>query len=621
MFLTIKDISTGTLIEEPLNIYTINFVYVKEETVNDTIEYRLIYVLDNGIIKIEAYQSREEVDAKLADLGNVSVGGLIQENSYKDFPEIGNASTIYIAKDTGQMYFYDDVLKNYEKIGVSRKGGVYSYNGVIQSTIGAVTTLNKDDLTELVKPSVAFMDGSEVIGNNSVRGVITESTETTVTIRTITDLVIESFVQVPTEADLPTNGAVNVLYFVKELEAFRVWNADSASYVEIKSGGQAVTYVTSNSSTNPFMLDKATPGIYQFTTGNPYIQKDATKPAMNLNIADARLYILQTVSADTPNDTALATYIDSYDFLGDMGRIMTLKTTTSNNWGLINSRTDVRNIKQFMFTTGNQSISGVKTFTELPESRVVPTDNAHLVNKAYVDNQIANNSGAKVIWLNINNITDYFELENGKYYTYVNELPKRTIFMFDRYLSYNSSYLSGNKLYARPDREHKSGAASLVFNSNAMCFWIDEFTEDSNYYENSVNVLSPGEIYPRTCYYFYVSNWQNRNGDAIVDRDTAQEIKGLKTFTALPKSTIVPTDNAHLVNKAYVDSKVVDNLTTADASLSLSANQGKILNEKITTLSAQLGDIESILATLTTPPTITSVSESLDNIVTVEEVA
>lgn len=48
------------------------------------------------------------------------------------------------------------------------------------------------------------------------------------------------------------------------------------------------------------------------------------------------------------------------------------------------------------------------------------------------------------------------------------------------------------------------------------------------------------------------------------------------------------------------DITVVDNLTSSDATAALSAKQGKELSAKIAELEAIIGDINSILATLTT---------------------
>jgi hypothetical protein len=49
----------------------------------------------------------------------------------------------------------------------------------------------------------------------------------------------------------------------------------------------------------------------------------------------------------------------------------------------------------------------------------------------------------------------------------------------------------------------------------------------------------------------------------IVTTDTAQTISGLKTFTTLPQSSVVPVSATDLANKAYVDGKVVSTPTLA----------------------------------------------------------
>lgn len=41
-----------------------------------------------------------------------------------------------------------------------------------------------------------------------------------------------------------------------------------------------------------------------------------------------------------------------------------------------------------------------------------------------------------------------------------------------------------------------------------------------------------------------------------VIKDYSQTISGEKTFTTLPKSSVVPSDDAHFTNKAYVDSAI-----------------------------------------------------------------
>jgi hypothetical protein len=49
--------------------------------------------------------------------------------------------------------------------------------------------------------------------------------------------------------------------------------------------------------------------------------------------------------------------------------------------------------------------------------------------------------------------------------------------------------------------------------------------------------------------YMYLSGYLG----AMVTNNIAQTITGLKTFTTLPESSVAPTNDNQLVNKAYVD--------------------------------------------------------------------
>lgn len=71
MFLEINDISTGTVIQEPLNVYSINFVFEKE--VNG--KYDIIYVLNNGLTKAEEFDTSTEATNRLNEIKEVNAAG------------------------------------------------------------------------------------------------------------------------------------------------------------------------------------------------------------------------------------------------------------------------------------------------------------------------------------------------------------------------------------------------------------------------------------------------------------------------------------------------------------------------------------------------------------------
>lgn len=194
----------------------------------------VVIYLTNGTKFIERFATEEEAEqeAELIREAAKAGGGLLQKDTLSDFPKTGNSGTIYIAKDTGQTYYWDKVSKTYIKTGTAGRTGVYGYGNDLPNTVGATTVVKKSDLNEILKPSVDFSEGSEVIGNNSVHGIITGVNGDDVTITTITDLTIDSFRQVATEADLPTEGVENILYYVQDVDEFRIWDTVDKKWVE-----------------------------------------------------------------------------------------------------------------------------------------------------------------------------------------------------------------------------------------------------------------------------------------------------------------------------------------------------------------------------------------------------
>ena len=194
----------------------------------------VVIYLTNGTKFIEKFNTEAEAIEEVEKVREAmkSGGGLVQKDTLNDFPKTGNAGTIYIAKDTGQTYYWDPITKTYVKTGTEGRTGVYGYGNDLPNTVGATTVVKKSDLNEILKPSVDFSEGSEVIGNNSVHGIITGVNGDDVTITTITDLTIDSFRQVATEADLPTEGVENILYYVQDVDEFRIWDTVDKKWVE-----------------------------------------------------------------------------------------------------------------------------------------------------------------------------------------------------------------------------------------------------------------------------------------------------------------------------------------------------------------------------------------------------
>lgn len=194
----------------------------------------VVIYLTNGTKFIERFATEEEAkeEAELIREAAKAGGGLLQKDTFNDFPKTGNSGTIYIAKDTGQTYYWDKVSKTYITTGTAGRTGVYSTDLSLPATVGSTIIINKSDLNEILKPTVDYSDGSEIIGSNSVHGIIVGSDDTTITVKTITDLVINSFQQVVDLTQLAQPGVANILYYVQDIDEFRVWDDLTGEYVE-----------------------------------------------------------------------------------------------------------------------------------------------------------------------------------------------------------------------------------------------------------------------------------------------------------------------------------------------------------------------------------------------------
>ena len=71
MFLEINDMSTGSLVVEPLNMLSVDSVYIKQA---DS-KYQLFYKLNNGLIRIEEFDTQAEADNRLDEVKEMSIGG------------------------------------------------------------------------------------------------------------------------------------------------------------------------------------------------------------------------------------------------------------------------------------------------------------------------------------------------------------------------------------------------------------------------------------------------------------------------------------------------------------------------------------------------------------------
>ena len=145
------------------------------------------------------------------------------------------------------------------------------------------------------------------------------------------------------------------------------------------------------SSTN-FILKGKKKGVYSFGLGAYSNVRIGVSTASYVDryVLGGIVYVLQDIPDTAPtgleNNTQLVRFLE-YNFTGNIAFVTgTYRTSSGNELDYTNRL----NQMQLVSLSGNQSISGVKTFSTLPESSVTPTTNNQLVNKSYVDGLVGN---------------------------------------------------------------------------------------------------------------------------------------------------------------------------------------------------------------------------------------
>ena len=155
------------------------------------------------------------------------------------------------------------------------------------------------------------------------------------------------------------------------------------------------------------------------------------------------------------------------------------------------------------------------TFNRLPDTSVVPTDDTNFVNKAYVDGLV---STISTLSFQVVATLPTEDIKTNVIYL----VPSTTSSgqnIYDEYIYINSTW-------------EKIGSTSVDL---------------SNYLakDNTTAYTPTGDYNPATKQYV---------DSSVTNQATTEEtISGLKTFTTLPESSVVPTTDNQLVNKAYVD--------------------------------------------------------------------
>lgn len=141
-----------------------------------------------------------------------------------------------------------------------------------------------------------------------------------------------------------------------------------------------------------------------------------------------------------------------------------------------------------------------------------------------------------------------------------------------------------------------------------------EITEDGTLNAKDYFPTETGEValadLPLGLHYAPTGSIRYKKGGSVFDSNTSTPRIIMKNtdntavmFSVGPNSLTIK--NATSIsggsrNDNYISYKPTDNLTSTNATTSLSANQGRVLNEKIIALQESMGNISTILATLTT---------------------
>ena len=297
----------------------------------------VVIYLTNGTKFIERFATEEEAEqeAELIREAAKAGGGLLQKDSLNDFPKTGNSGTIYIAKDTGQTYYWDKVSKTYVKTGTAGRTGVYSYNKDLPSVVGTSIVVKKSELNEILKPTVDFSEGSEVIGDNAIHGIITNVNGDNVTITTVTDLTIDSFRQVATLNDLPTSGVDNILYYVQDIDEFRIWDSTNGKWVEpfhpvIFNNVPAIADARLNTLYIDGDIIKYTPDNVTWIeiSGGAAMKEYLSDVDLTATILGKTTVNITDISVSNINDIELEQLV--YDNKGTVGRITKIDPTTKD---------------------------------------------------------------------------------------------------------------------------------------------------------------------------------------------------------------------------------------------------------------------------------------------------
>lgn len=204
---------------------------------------------------------------------------------------------------------------------------------------------------------------------------------------------------------------------------------------------------------------------------------------------------------------------------------------------------DLNNDSTFEDSTNKvTSISNASTDTEYPSAKSVYDYIYNYAPPAYLGSITDYNSQAKA--LDITDLKPGLYLLYGDYYNAGESL-------YVKY-KYNGSYVVGHKTFTQ--NYFLNHQLCLKVNDNSAST-IDDVLGTISYSEVTDGGSSNATTVPLTLTASSISfSGATEQGFNAVKLDDTQTITGLKMFSALPRSAIVPTVGEELTNKTYVDS-------------------------------------------------------------------
>ena len=146
-----------------------------------------------------------------------------------------------------------------------------------------------------------------------------------------------------------------------------------------------------NNTTEKARLSEIINAIYNLETKNGLILLHSSTSNMQFLFLQKGALTTSSSQVDFYTNTVARDMNDSNRIIANIH--LSVYGTWSNNVFTCSSAQfwpeDAYSLSSFMTMSGNQSVSGKKTFTTLPESSVTPSSNDQLVNKSYVDSAIS----------------------------------------------------------------------------------------------------------------------------------------------------------------------------------------------------------------------------------------